>query len=941
MDDFSTLVSQTTDKLEDLKDPYAQQVRRTVRAIIAFEEDVKDGRDMKRVVEALHDNLEPARTAQKVKGFDKQAKITFPAKSRINQKNSSNTVAGLKAQLTPVLQNLSAKSGEYVLSDYYRPTTPTQTDEQTAATNAGQGAGALPTATAKDPQAQQPTDGVGSFFLLPGRTATPLDPQAQQPTDGVPAGGTSKDAYWPEEWYATTHPNVNDDNVSLQGDAEDGEYDDGEYDDAGDTSTATALKTGDGTTNPIGATADGVQMTVKQAEEVLRRYNPTYGRAGAIAQMKAQEAANVLGIPKGAPAYPDKGRSETGDNTNDDNFLNAMNDKGLNFFSLYEEDDSGYNIMGLKPGQIFGPKDAQGLYTVLDPLPRGSAGGAGPRPPITSERRKELEDALEVYEPVHPDERTAENEQEFMVAKRAADELGILRNAPAYPKALTREGNTHADYFIDAMRAKEISSFLELYEEDDSGYERMGLEPGDTYNVNVETGEVYVVKETPNITGLRRGREDDDVDDRGGEKQRVVGGGAPNFSEAYKRSVEEAILREGSVYLKNLIAQGQQIIENAQKATAGMYGATGGRGERQRQENERRYPELVAQVNRITQEAQARIARVAEEQAEGGEGFPLPGEFNFYNFGAQNAYEALNQVIQQYGVNIPNAVERAAFTASMEQNEREDAREEARQAQVPVEAQKQRREAQQQRAAELREQQNAPPQTPAPVDVDIDIASLSLGDAGSVPSTQQLGDAMTQDRAKESMEQKHRESLSVQQLKQEIEALHSVYDSLIPEFKKGDHQRQKASAMASGRPEALRQHLENMMASVRRYYTQGGMRVGVIISRDAFMSMQGGQAGAMGGGGGMSVPATSQQSGLTITKHGQSKFRPAVRNEQVMRGGINTKKTLDNFIPKVDPNSRRPQRPHAQLTRFDHPHPSVQLPRRTRPYDIILKTKSK
>jgi len=192
---------------------------------------------------------------------------------------------------------------------------------------------------------------------------------------------------------------------------------------------------------------------------------------------------------------------------------------------------------------------------------------------------------------------------------------------------------------------------------------------------------------------------------------------------------------------------------------------------------------------------------------------------------------------------------------------------------------------------------------------------------------------MTQDKAKESMERKHRESLSVQQLKQEIEALHSVYDSLIPEFKKPEHQRQKASAMASGREQDLRQHLANMMASVRRYYTQGGMRVGVIISRDAFMSMQ--------GQGGMSVPATSQQKGIEITKHGTSKFRPQVKNEQVMRGGINTKKTLDNYIPKQDPQSRRPQRPHAQLNRFDHPHPSVQLPRRTQPYDLVLKTKKR
>ena len=335
-----------------------------------------------------------------------------------------------------------------------------------------------------------------------------------------------------------------------------------------------------------------------------------------------------------------------------------------------------------------------------------------------------------------------------------------------------------------------------------------------------------------------------------------------------------------------------------------------------------------ANVERIMNQAREDARRRAAE----GQAANVQVDFDDIN---QRVGEQFNQLVQEVGVSIPNAAERAAFIASMERGEREDVREEARQAQVPEEALKQQRAARVQRAAELREAQNVPPEIPAPVDVDIDIASLNLGDAGSVPSTQMLGDAMMQDKAKESMERKHRDSLSVQQLKQEIEALHSVYDALIADFKRPEHQRQKQAAMASGRPEALRQHLENMMASVRRYYTQGGMRVGVIISREAFMGM-GGQAS------GMSVPATSQRSGIEVTKHGTSKFRPQVRNESVMRGGINTKKTLDNYIPKQDPQTRRPQRPHAQLTRFDHPHPSVELPRRTRPYDgVVLKTKSK
>jgi hypothetical protein len=227
----------------------------------------------------------------------------------------------------------------------------------------------------------------------------------------------------------------------------------------------------------------------------------------------------------------------------------------------------------------------------------------------------------------------------------------------------------------------------------------------------------------------------------------------------------------------------------------------GAEGRARRERDNRRFQEGVLARQRAIFEQGLRAAaarvqrqadqRAAEARAQAGQGIPV-NIANLFDGVNQRAQEAFNQEIQGAGGRILNAVERQAFIASMEQGEREDAREEARQAQVPEEAQKQRREAQRQRDAELREQQNAPPQIPGPVDVDIDIASLSLGDAGSVPSTQQVGDAMTQDKAKESMERKHRESLSVQQLKQEIEALHSVYDSLIPEFKKPEHQRQKA-----------------------------------------------------------------------------------------------------------------------------------------------------
>jgi hypothetical protein len=94
-----------------------------------------------------------------------------------------------------------------------------------------------------------------------------------------------------------------------------------------------------------------------------------------------------------------------------------------------------------------------------------------------------LKDALKDYVPVRPGERTPEDEQKFFIAKSVADELGIPRDAPAYPKARTREGNTNADYFINAMEGKG-TSFFELYEEDDYGYDVMGLEPGDTYNLN-------------------------------------------------------------------------------------------------------------------------------------------------------------------------------------------------------------------------------------------------------------------------------------------------------------------------------------------------------------------------------------------------------------------------------------------------------------------------
>ena len=419
--------------------------------------------------------------------------------------------------------------------------------------------------------------------------------------------------------------------------------------------------------------------------------------------------------------------------------------------------------------------------------------------------------------------------------------------------------------------------------------------------------------------GTKRGG-GDPQDDRAQAYQNVEGGDDVDTTKL-KGLIRDKLVRD----LITINMQGTELVRKYQKSSALA-------GIKTVAEKQKMTDEFNANVRIIINRAEEDTKRRAAEAEAANVPFNIDDLFDDIE---QRVGEEFNQLVQRAGVTIPNAAERAAFIASMEQGEREDVREEARKAQVPAEEMRQRNAQQEQELKEDRARAQAPQQIPDPVDVDIDIASLSLGDAGSVPSTQQVGDAMLQDRAKESMERRHRESLSVQQLKQEIEALHSVYDSLIGEFKKPEHQRQKQSAMASGRPEALRQHLENMMASVRRYYTQGGMRVGVIISRDAFMSMQGGQAG------GMSVPATSQQKGIEITKHGTSKFRPQVRNEQVMRGGINTKKTLDNYIPKQDPQTRRPQRPHAQLTRFDHPHPSVALPRRTRPYDVVLKTKSK
>ena len=203
-----------------------------------------------------------------------------------------------------------------------------------------------------------------------------------------------------------------------------------------------------------------------------------------------------------------------------------------------------------------------------------------------------------------------------------------------------------------------------------------------------------------------------------------------------------------------------------------------------------------------------------------------------------------------------------------------------------------------------------------------DVASLNTQ---GVPLTNAIGTALElgSSRAQKLQEGQLRRTRTVQALKSEIVCMHTVYNPLIAAFRSGGHQHSKEQALASNDLAQVRRHHQMMQDRIRTYYQTTELKVGVIVDAASVPQLHGaGGVGGLGGGGG-GMP-------FTVTKHGENRFDHVQRgNQQVMRGGINTKTIVSSRMPpSTNPaNVPRAAKLPVFLHRDDHPHPSVRLPR--------------
>jgi hypothetical protein len=155
------------------------------------------------------------------------------------------------------------------------------------------------------------------------------------------------------------------------------------------------------------------------------------------------------------------------------------------------------------------------------------------------------------------------------------------------------------------------------------------------------------------------------------------------------------------------------------------------------------------------------------------------------------------------------------------------------------------------------------------------------------------------DAAQKLVEDRMRAKKSINGLKEEIRAMHLVYDDDIPSFKQQPHVGQKNDALKSNDIKVVRAHHKSMQDTIRNYYKTSDLKVGVILSAEGFF----------GGGAGMNPnlaaltqprpPGELGAGGVRVSRPGHE-FDNAIAGEtRINRLGRNYKKPVSRNVPKV------------------------------------------
>lgn len=147
-------------------------------------------------------------------------------------------------------------------------------------------------------------------------------------------------------------------------------------------------------------------------------------------------------------------------------------------------------------------------------------------------------------------------------------------------------------------------------------------------------------------------------------------------------------------------------------------------------------------------------------------------------------------------------------------------------------------------------------------------------------------------------EDKQRGEASIERLKEEIKALHLVYDNNIKEFRENPHKGQKEDALKSKDIKVVRAHHKKMEQRIREYYRSGdadSLNVGVIVPIDTYLQQYLSRSTPVVSniqtpitGGGTRTTQGAQHRHNHLIKKGNDPFGHSIaQSTYYQRGGIN------------------------------------------------------
>lgn len=192
---------------------------------------------------------------------------------------------------------------------------------------------------------------------------------------------------------------------------------------------------------------------------------------------------------------------------------------------------------------------------------------------------------------------------------------------------------------------------------------------------------------------------------------------------------------------------------------------------------------------------------------------------------------------------------------------------------------------------------------------EIDIVDASRD--GGAPLSQQTVSQIVSNQA--DTEDKQRAKATIGRLKEEIKALHLLYDNNIKQFRENPHKKDRDDALASNDIEKVRAHHKSMERAVRDYFKSGSaddLKVGVIVPIDQYLSQYFNSNTATA----TTIPKVKNEAvsrvahaGAQLVAKGEDRFNRAIaQNTFYQRGGMSSfkMKAVANHKIRIGGQSR-------------------------------------